>query len=147
MVLFESDEFEEETVDYEREVKCFNIKCTDHVTNHQSQFSTLMSSTFNGWSAYDIVGSLNRKEVRAALLDFNIERGCFRTWDTIEDMILASSDEVKSVVYESALAKKKVEEQHRTEILKRKREEEFTARSVRRRLGVYFFFFMELLCN
>ena len=47
-------------------------------------------------------------------------------------MILASSDEVKDVVYQSALAKRKVEEQHRMENLKRKREEELTARNVRR---------------
>ena len=94
-----------------------------------------MTSIFNGWSAYDIVGSLNKKEIRALLLDYDIERGSFRTWDAIEDMILASSDEVKNVVYQSALAKRKVEEQHWIEILKRKREEELQARNVRRRLG------------
>ena len=99
----------------------------------------VMSSSFNGFSAYDIVGSLNKREVRALLLDYDIERGCFRTWDTIEEMILASSDEVKNVVYQSALAKRKVEEQHRMENLKRKREEELTARNVRRRLGEFFF--------
>lgn len=97
-----------------------------------------MSSSFNGWSAYDIVGSLTKKEVRALLLDYDIERSCFRTWDAIEEMILASSDEVKNVVYQSALAKKKVEDLHRNEILKRKREEKKMARNVRRRLGEYY---------
>ena len=97
--------------------------------------SIVMTSIFNGWSAYDIVGSLNKKEIRALLLDYDIERGSFRTWDAIEDMILASSDEVKNVVYQGASAKRKVEEQHRIEILKRKREEELLARNVRRRLG------------
>ena len=97
-----------------------------------------MTSSFNGWSAYDIVGSLTKKEVRALLLDYDIERSCFRTWDAIEEMILASSDEVKNVVYQSALAKRKVEELHRNEILKRKREEKKLARNVRRRLGEYY---------
>jgi hypothetical protein len=36
-----------------------------------------MSSLFDGWSAYDIVGPLNKKEVRAALLDYEIEKSCF----------------------------------------------------------------------
>ena len=99
------------------------------------------TSSFNGWSAYDIVGSLNKKEVRAILLDYDIERSCFRTWDTIEEMILASSDEVKSVVYESALAKGRIEEEHRIEVLKRKREEKKMARNVRRRLGEFFILF------
>ena len=97
-----------------------------------------MTSSFNGWSAYDIVGSLTKKEVRALLLDYDIERSCFRTWDAIEEMILASSDEVKNVVYQSALVKRKVEELHRNEILKRKREEKKLARNVRRRLGEYY---------
>ena len=99
------------------------------------------TSSFNGWSAYDIVGSLNKKEVRAILLDYDIERSCFRTWDTIEEMILASSDEVKSVVYESALAKGRIEEEHRIEVLKRKREEKKMARNVCRRLGEFFILF------
>ena len=104
------------------------------------QSSTVMTSTFKGCSAYDIVGSLNKREVRALLLDYDIERSSFRTWDSIEEMILASSDEVKNVVYQSALAKRKVEEQHRMEILKRKREEESLARNIRRRLGDFFIF-------
>jgi hypothetical protein len=94
-----------------------------------------MSSAFYGWSAYDIVGLLTKKEIRSALLDFQIEKSCFRTWDSIEDMILTSSDEVKAVVYESAMAKKKIDEQHRIAVLKRKLEDQTIARIVRRRLG------------
>lgn len=66
-----------------------------------------MISTFNGWSVYDIVGPLNKNEVRAALLDYEIGRGCFRTWDSIEDMLSSSSDEVKNAVYQTALVKKR----------------------------------------
>ena len=111
------------------------------------QSSTVMTSTFKGCSAYDIVGSLNKREVRALLLDYDIERSSFRTWDSIEEMILASSDEVKNVVYQSALAKRKVEEQHRMEILKRKREEESLARNIRRRLGDFYFYYCEIVAQ
>lgn len=75
--------------------------------------SFVMTSFFHGWSAYNIVGPLNKAEIRAALLDYQIERSCFRTWDSIEDMILSSSDEIKRIVYESAVTKKNVEEQQR----------------------------------
>jgi hypothetical protein len=94
-----------------------------------------MSSFFAGWSAYDIVGPLNKSEVRSALLDYDIERRCFRTWDSIEQMIFKASDEVKHVLYQCSLAKKKVEEQHRLEMLKRHRENDTMTRNVRRRLG------------
>ena len=97
-----------------------------------------MTSFFHGWSAYDIVGPLNKAEIRAALLDYQIERSCFRTWDSIEDMILKSSDEVKRVVYESAITKKNVEEQHRIASCKRHREVQNMQRNTRRRLGFFF---------
>lgn len=105
-----------------------------------SQYSTVMTLIFNGWSAYNIMGSLNKKEVCAILLDYDIKRSCFRTWDTIEDMILASSDEVKSVVYESALVKRKVEEEHRVEVLKCKHEEKQMVRNVHWWLGEFLLF-------
>ena len=94
-----------------------------------------MASFFKGWTAHDIVGPLNKSEVRAALLDCDIEKRWFRTWDLIEQMILAASEEVKNIVYQSALAKKKIEEQHQKVVLKRKREDCAMARNVRRRLG------------
>lgn len=94
-----------------------------------------MSSAFYGWSAHDIVGPLTKGEIRSALLEFEIEKSSFRTWDSIEDMILRSSDEVKVVLYESGMAKKKIDEQHRIAVIKRKREEETITRNVRRRLG------------
>ena len=92
-----------------------------------------MESSFENWSAHDIVGPLNRAEIRSALLDFKIEKKCFRTWNSIEEMILSSSDAVKRVVYESSLVKRKIEEQHRQDIVKRKREDQALARNVRRR--------------
>ena len=73
-----------------------------------------MTSIFDGWSAHDIVGCLNKREVRAALLDYDIDRSCFRTWDSIEEMILKSSDEVKEVLYQSAVTKGNVEDEHRS---------------------------------
>lgn len=94
-----------------------------------------MGSSFENWSAYDIAGPLNKAEIRSALLDFEIERKCFRTWRSIEEMILSSSDMVKRVVYESSLAKRKIEEEHRQRVVKRKREHQALARNVRRRLG------------
>ena len=78
----------------------------------QLLFIIIMSSVFEGWTAVDIVGPLNRSEVRRALLNFQIPKSCFRTWDAIEEMILSSSDEIKGVLYESALVKRKVEEEH-----------------------------------
>lgn len=112
-----------------KEENVLDFQNTDHFF-FLSQYSTVMTSIFNGWSAYNIMGSLNKKEVCAILLDYDIKRSCFRTWDTIEDMILASSDEVKSVVYESALVKRKVEEEHRVEVLKCKHEEKQMVRNV-----------------
>lgn len=47
-------------------------------------FFFVMSSSFNNWSAHDIVGPINKREVCAALLDYEINKFCFRTWDTIE---------------------------------------------------------------
>jgi hypothetical protein len=55
----------------------------------------IMISFFDNWSAHDIIGPLNKREVCAALLDFEIERKYFRTWDTIEEMVVNSTDEVK----------------------------------------------------
>jgi hypothetical protein len=97
---------------------------------------SFMASIFNNWSAHDIVGPLNKREVRAALLDYAIERSCFRTWDSIEKMILSSSDEVKSVLHQSGVAKARVEEEHQIVIHKRHREAEISSRNVRRRLPV-----------
>lgn len=99
-----------------------------------------MTSSFEGWSAYDIVGPLNKREVGAALLDYQIERVCFRTWDSIEDMLLSSSDEIKNAVYQSAVVKRKVEEEHRLAVRKRHREVENMNRNVRRRLGEFILF-------
>ena len=99
----------------------------------------IMSSRFEGWTAFDIVGPLNKSEVRAALLNFQIPKSSFRTWDTIEEMILSTSDEVKTVVYESALVKKKVEEEHRIAGIKRRVEERKILRNVCRRLGGFCF--------
>jgi hypothetical protein len=96
-----------------------------------------MCSSFEGWRACDIVGSLNKSEVRSALLDFDIEKSCFRSWNLIEDIILKSSDDVKNVIYRSALAKGKVEEQRQVVTLKRKRENKMLVRNTRRRIGEY----------
>ena len=59
----------------------------------------------------------------------------FHTWDTVEEMILDASDDVKNAVYQCALAKKNIEEQHQIEVLKRRREYQTMHRNVRRRLG------------
>lgn len=98
-----------------------------------------MTSAFDGWSAHEIIGPLNKKEVRAALLDYEIPRSCFRTWDTIEEMILNSTVEVKEVLHRSGIAKGNVEEEHRNVMRKRRREALEMSRSVRRRLGEFFF--------
>ena len=98
-----------------------------------------MESSFENWSAYNIVGPLNRAEIRSALLDFEIEKKCFQTWSSIKEMILLSSDAVKRVVYDCSLVKRKIEEQHRQEIVKHKREDQALARNVRCRLGKLFF--------
>lgn len=94
-----------------------------------------MLSIFNGWSAHDIVGPMNKQEVRASLLEYGIEKSCFRTWDAIERMVLESSDEIKAVLYQSGEAKKRVEEQQRIIAVKRRREAQIMSRNVRRRLG------------
>ena len=99
--------------------------------------------TSNGWTAHDIVGPLNKKEVRAALLDYEIERSSFRTWDSIEEMVLTSSDEVKNVLYESGLAKKKVEEEAEKVARKRRAEARAMSRNVRRRIGREIFYIIE----
>lgn len=111
--------------------KCLTSSCP-HIF-----ISGIMCSSFEGWRACDIVGSLNKSEVRSVLLDFDLEKSCFRSWDSIENMISNSSDEVKDVLYRSALAKKKVEEQHRAATLKRKREYKELLRNTRRRMGEY----------
>lgn len=94
-----------------------------------------MTSPFAGWSAHEIIGPLNRREVRAALLEYNIERSCFRTWNTIEEMVLKSGDDVKTTLYESGLAKANVEKQHQLIGVKRHREAMAMARNVRRHIG------------
>jgi hypothetical protein len=93
-------------------------------------------SSFENLTAYDIVGPLNKAEVKAALLDYGFERKRFRTWDSIEDLVLTSSDEVKNVLYQSAVAKKDVEEQHRIEFRKRHLEDQQIQRNVRRHIGL-----------
>ena len=50
-------------------------------------------------------------------------------------MILSSSDEIKRIVYESAVTKKNVEEQQRLTSRKRHREIRNMERNTRRRLG------------
>jgi hypothetical protein len=89
-------------------------------------------SLFTGWSAHDIVGSLNKSEVRRALLDYDLEKGCFRTWDSIERMLLFASDEIKGAIHRSAIVKGKIEEEHRNAVLKRDREYKKMVRNVRR---------------
>ena len=96
-----------------------------------------MLSYFDGWSAHDIIGPLNKKEVRTALLDYEIEKSSFRSWDSVERMILRSSDEVKEVLFQCGQAKKRVEDEHRICGLKRRREARMMSRNVRRRLGQY----------
>ena len=104
-----------------------------------------MSSPFNGWTAHEIIGPLNRSEVRAALLDYGIQRNCFRTWNAIERLVLESSDEVKNILYQCGMTKARVEEQHRLAVAKRHREDLTMTRNVRRRLGfclLLFFLFL-----
>ena len=95
-----------------------------------------MSSFFDGRSAYNIVGCLSKREVQSVLLDYPIEKRWFRSWDTIEEMILTSSDEVKNVVYRSAITKKKIEDEHRKEVEKRRVESRKMSRNVRRHIGL-----------
>lgn len=98
----------------------------------------VMASFFDGWSAVDIVGSLNKREVRVLLLDYGIKRSCFRSWDAIEEMIMGASDEVKDVIYRSAKTKENIEEQHRFEMRKRHLESQTMMRDIRRRIGLSF---------
>ena len=105
-------------------------------------FFFFMPSFFAGWSAHDIVGSLNKAEVRAALLDYDIEKKCLRSWDAIETMLLNASDEVKNTLYQCALTKGRIEEQHQMATRKRRLEEQMMSRNVRRRLGECFLFFL-----
>jgi len=72
--------------------------------------------------AHEIVGPLNKAEVCNALLDYDIERSKFQTWNLIEVMVLESSDEVKKVLYESGQAKRIVEEQQHNAAVKHRRE-------------------------
>jgi hypothetical protein len=95
-----------------------------------------MSFSFKDWSAYDIVGPLNKAEVRSVLLDHGFERKCFRSWNSIEELILSTSDEMKNIVYQSAVAKKRVEEQHQKVVLKRRLEDQKFRRNVRQRMGM-----------
>lgn len=94
-----------------------------------------MSSFFDGWTAHDIIGTLNKREVETALLDQKVPPSSFRSWNSVERMILSSSDQVKTILYESAIAKKDVEDQHQAMVSKRRREARAMVRNVRRRLG------------
>ena len=58
-------------------------------------------------------------------------------------MILTSSDDVKRVVYEIAMAKKNVEEQHRLAVCKHHLETQNMERNTCCRLGWVFFFFLK----
>jgi hypothetical protein len=58
-----------------------------------------MSSSFARWSAHNIVGPLKKSEVRTSLLEYGIEKAEFQMWDTIECMVLESSDEIKMVLF------------------------------------------------
>jgi hypothetical protein len=98
-----------------------------------------MASFFNNWTAHEIIGPLNKREVRSALLDHGFERKCFRTWDLIEEVVLNSTDEVKEILYQAGLTKNRVEEQERRASLKRKRESMMMQRNIRRRLGDFNF--------
>ena len=64
-----------------------------------------------------IVGLLNKVK---ALLDSLIERACFQKWDSIETMLLLSSNVVKDAVYKALVTKRKVEEQKQIVGVKRK---------------------------
>jgi hypothetical protein len=97
-----------------------------------------MPSKFQQWSAHDIVGPLNKAEIRAALLDYRMERSLFRTWDSIERLILGCSDEIKQVLYQCGVAKAKIEEERRVAGRKRRRDAQTMARNVRRHLGGFF---------
>ena len=50
-------------------------------------------------------------------------------------MILSSSDMVKTILHESAIAKKDVKDQHQVMVLKRQCEAQAMVRNVRRCLG------------
>ena len=97
-----------------------------------------MTSFFSGWSAHEIIGPLNKSEVRAALLEYTIEKSHFRTWNSIESFVLSSCDEIKNVLYEAGMAKAKVEEDHRNVVRKRRREDLAMIRNVRRRISKFF---------
>lgn len=71
-----------------------------------------MMLPFAGWSAHKIVGSINQKEVQAAILGHEIEGTNFWIWDSIEQMILRSSDDMKVVLHECGVAKANIEKQH-----------------------------------
>ena len=59
-------------------------------------------------------------------------------------MILTSSDDVKRVVYETAMAKKNIEEQHRLAVRKHHLETQNMERNTCRRLGWVFFSFSQI---
>lgn len=96
-------------------------------------------SPFAGWSAHEIIGPLNQREVRTALLEYNIERSCFRSWNTIEQMVLKSGDDVKRVLYESGVTKANIEKQHQVIGLKQHREAMAMVQNVCRHIGGFFF--------
>ena len=105
------------------------------------RFTFVMSSFFEGWSAHDIIGPLNRKEVRAVLVGLEVGRVSFRTWNDIGKTILNSDDDVKVALFETGIAKWNVEEEHRLIGLKRRREAKAMSRNVRRHIGDSFFVF------
>ena len=77
---------------------------------------------FRGMDGHDIIGTLNRNEVRAALLEQEILPSSFRSWDSIGRMIMSSTDIIKTILHESTIAKKDVEDQHQATVLKRRHE-------------------------
>lgn len=98
-----------------------------------------MTSPFAGWTAHQIVGPLNKKEVDAALVEFKIERSSFRTWNTIEQMIMSRGDNVKGTLYKCGVAKANVEKQQELIGIKRRQEAKAMARNVHRHLSDFFF--------
>jgi hypothetical protein len=99
-----------------------------------------MMLPFADWSAHKIIGPLNQREVHAVLLEYNIKRSSFHTWDIIKRMILHSGDDVKMVLYESGKGKAVIEEQHQAADVKRHQEAKAMAWNVWWHIGQFFSF-------
>ena len=84
---------------------CVSLSLNQH-------FTFVMSSFFAGWSAHDIIGLLNLKEVHAVLVELEVGRVSLWTWDDIRETILNSDDDVKAALFECSIAKWNMEEQH-----------------------------------